>query len=352
MPEKRPPSSSPPPPPTPPRPVAGPHEIWIGDVIGAWRALGAHTPEEKRLIAQALGFQWTGAEEGTPLPIAGSRDAHAGESPAPASSAPIVELPDSSEDWSPAAPALEPMPLSMSVSRRAAGGQTMSGRIQPGEPLERERPEHVTARPPHDPLFRPGWARAILGTACATRVDDGPVDVERLVHALASCQPIATLPRASLLSLRRGMQLLVDRADSLTPFWRDIRDLVVRLRAVVGRDRSQVLYFAGAPQLGAGPGGRSTWRPPPAPPSAGTPVILITDFGAARRDAGQPRVSEAVWLAFLAHVRACGCPVVAFSPYPIERWPAAVVKQVHAIWWDRSTTVTSALRAARANIRP
>lgn len=316
-------------------------DIGMGDVVRAWSSLGARTADDRALIASLLGFDYTftvkdrkprtrpdpataaGTGPSTPQDNASTAAASAGE--------PVPSV---------------PLPLER-VSVQTALPKTTPDWLRIDHPLEPELPRHLNVRPPHATLFRAGWTRAILSAACATSSPDGPIDIERLVDLLAACRPVRELPREQILSLRRGIELLVDRGDNLMPFARDIRDLQRQLQLVVGRDRTTVRYFGGCPTLGCGPGARSTWTryEPPAP---GTPIVVVTDLGAARGSAARTPATENTWLSFLQIARSGGCPVIVFSPYPLSRWPPVLAQAVRAIPWDQPTTVSLVRQAVRS----
>jgi hypothetical protein len=317
-------------------------DIWVGDVVRAWSKLGAKTPEERAVIAEILGFDYrfTGKERRRRRRDQGSR-AEAADPNAVSRDDPRQPR---EETRTPAAAVT--LPLVFTGEQNAPAGRTPEW-LHVDRAMEAELPQHLTVRPPHRPLFRAGWTRAILSAACATASQDGPIEMSRVVDALANCRPVTDLPRECILSLRRGMQLLVDRGENLMPFARDIRDLQQQLLLVVGRDRSRVLYFEGCPTLGCGPGPRSTWRKPYDAPAPETPIVVLTDLGIARGSAARSAATEDTWLGFLATARSAGCPVIVFAPYPLDRWPPRLSRAVRAIPWDQPTTVSLARQAAR-----
>ena len=235
----------------------------------------------------------------------------------------------------------------MPVSAQTAQPRTTPDWLRIDRPLEPETPAHLNVRPPHQPLFRAGWTRAILSAACATSIPDGPIDIVRLVDALAHCRPIAALPREPMLSLGRGIELLIDRGDNLMPFARDIRDLQQQLLLVAGRDRTRISYFDGCPTLGNGPGARSTWVKRYEPPAPETPIVVVTDLGMARGSAARTGATEDTWLQFFRLAQSASCPLVVFAPYPLSRWPRALARAVRAIPWDQPTTVSLVRQTAR-----
>ena len=317
-------------------------DVWLGDVMRAWKMLGAETPQARALIAEIIGFDYAypGKERRkSPRPkgaaaVGGSTTIVAGGQPRE------TEPPAASETAA-------ALPLVRTGERRAPADVTPEW-LHVDHALKPELPQHLAVRLPHQPLFRAGWTRAILSAACATTSHDGPIDMARVIDALANCRPLTGLPRESIQSLRRGMQLLIDRGENLMPFARDIRDLQHQLLLVVGRDRSRVLHFDGCPTLGCGTGARSTWRKRYDAPAPETPIVVLTDFGMARGGASRSSATEDHWLKFLDIARASGCPVIVFAPYPLSRWPSRLVKSVRAIPWEQRTTVSLASQAARA----
>jgi hypothetical protein len=206
-------------------------------------------------------------------------------------------------------------------------------------PMEASAPEEFAASPPLAPLFFPRWTRAILSTALSTYGDDGQLDVERVAEKLARGERLEIWPTLSSPTLRRGLQLLVDRSHSMTPFIRDQISLQRDLVRVVGKDRVETLRFAGCPLRGAGAGPEIVWtkyQPPP----PGTPILLLSDLGIGRPLLGADRASAAEWLSFAQLVRKALCPLVAFVPYAPPRWPRHLAPLVTMIHWDRKTTVS------------
>lgn len=49
--------------------------------------------------------------------------------------------------------------------------------------------------------------------------------------------------------------------------------------------------------------------------------------------------SEAEWMSFAAIVRQANCPLIAFVPCALTRVPPALRRVLHAVPWDRATTV-------------
>ena len=199
-----------------------------------------------------------------------------------------------------------------------------------------------------EPLFEPRWTRAILSFSVATPSSDRPVDAEALVEIVALGRPLTVLPRLPWRTLRRGVQLLVDRADALAPFARDLTMLEAALLDVVGRERVLVRSFAACPTRGTGVGSRRKWSEGYAPPPSGVPVLVVTDLGASLRTYSGERARPSEWLEFAQWVKRAGCPLLALVPYAECRLPPDLTRAMTVIPWDRTTTVAQIARQLRA----
>jgi hypothetical protein len=196
-----------------------------------------------------------------------------------------------------------------------------------------------------EPLLPPAQQRTILSALCRSPAPTGDLDVEELVDRIARREPLRTLPLATVLTTRRGVQVLVDFGDGMRPFVRDQEDLVLALLRIAGPDGFEVLRFSGTPldEPGAGTGPIWTWRPYRRPLAA-QPVVVLSDLGAgiepARRRAVQRR-----WTTFAAALRAAGNQVVALAPVPADRWPAELRAAMPILTWDRTIRVADAVLA-------
>jgi hypothetical protein len=188
-------------------------------------------------------------------------------------------------------------------------------------PFPVEKTRHRGAKLPFDPLLAPNGARNIVAAIAATTVPEGEMDLERIVVRVARRELVVELHRRGNITVRNGVQLLVDRSETMSLFARDASWMEEQLVHVVGADRVQSLRFDGIPQRGAGRRGEE-WGPY-RPPIAGVPVLVLTDLAS----------SASEWASFAETVRAAGCPLVALVPYPPNRWPAVPLTIVH---WDRS----------------
>ena len=79
--------------------------------------------------------------------------------------------------------------------------------------------------------------RAVLTTALAVRVAEGPPDMRRIVAELGRCRPLRSVPRRLCRTLRYGVDLRIDRAPWLRPFHDDQMQLREALLQLMPRER-------------------------------------------------------------------------------------------------------------------
>jgi len=193
--------------------------------------------------------------------------------------------------------------------------------------------------PPLIPLFMPQWTRGILSAALATQADDGLLDIERVTEILARCEEVQRLPTLPSRTLGRGVQLLLDKSQAMMPFVRDQAWLLREIRSVVGTNKVEVLRFIGSPARGAGVGPKpwSVYRPPP----PRTPVVLLSDLGICQPLLAADWAGEEEWAEFAGLVCRADCPLIAFVPYKVARWPRSLTRLMTIVPWDRPTTAAS-----------
>ncbi len=188
-------------------------------------------------------------------------------------------------------------------------------------------------------LLRPQWQRGVLSTALATAEEYGPVDVARLVDVVAARRPVRMLPRQVVPTLRRGVQVALDVGRSMLPFLADESELLTELKRVVGTERLEAIRFVGTP-LRQWARGEDVWADVAyPPPSAGTPVLVVSDLGIGASVARSVAVTTDDWLLFAAHLKRAGCPLIALVPYAPSRWPRALADRAAILHWDHRTSV-------------
>jgi hypothetical protein len=318
--------------------------IWVGDVGHALAALRPEDDTTLAAIARLLGFQvvmtTSKPKQVTPL--------------APVADKPVADEPVSERDQQPHyergdEASAEAAPLAGRrwsrildpVSHEPA---QLAGRWARAASLERVTSTHLEAVPPHQTLFPPQASAAMIVAAVATAAGDGPPDVERAVETLASRKPLDRLPQLPRRSLFRGVQLLVDIGEAMEPFARDGDELADQIRAVVGRNQVAELRFCDCPLREVGDGPVWTWGPY-RPPDPGTPVLVVTDLGIGGPLYYPQRSRTEEWLTFAELLHRRVSPLVAFVPYPPDRWPPTLARVMTVVQWDRATTIT-AIQAA------
>ena len=243
---------------------------------------------------------------------------------------------------------VEPTRLLGFLARAVSIGTSTTGQSQPAwfsstAPFPVENARHRTTRLPLDPLLAPNSARNVVATIAATNVAEGEMDLERIVANVARGEVVRELHRRNSITVRNGLQLLIDRSESMSLFARDTMWVEQEIMNVIGKDRIESLRFAGLPQQGAGRPGEE-WPPTYRPPIARVPVLVLTDLGIG--DSSATRLAMD-WVEFALSVKAAGCPLVVLVPYPPARWPEAAAHAMTIAQWDRSLDARRARMAMR-----
>lgn len=208
-------------------------------------------------------------------------------------------------------------------------------------------PDTPPVRPWAEPLVAARQERA-LALALARAYVPGPLDLPALVAQRARRLARTRPPRRLQPTLRKGVQLLVDRGPALAPFRDDVAGLRRALIRVASSSGVEVLSYM------ADPGQVQRRRPfghdrpylDLAPP-AGTTVVVVGDLGASSPRSGPPPAPAGAWLAHHAAVRGAGCRAVYLSPYPPTRWRPGLAGQLPARWWWEGLSVTAVARLDR-----
>ncbi len=326
------------------------------------RALVALRPGDDRTraaVARVLGLGWAepeGEESGGRGPRGGAGQAADSELRRPAPGPPRPPSGSERDDEVPPADEIgdekatdEPIPTRLvrtrSISRRPPEW------LEQAEPLA--RPGDVVATPPElPPLLRPGRERGILSVAARTGVSEGDLDLERVIAAVARAEPLRAVPRRSVPTLARGVQLLLDRSDAMLPFQGDLRHLERAVRNFVGDDALEILSFVACPGRRAGSGSIRRWRPyfPDCAAPRGSRVLAVTDLGIGMPATGPSTAAPGEWLEFARRLEAAETPLLVLTPYPRERWPPALALSLSILSLSRATSAGNAARAARDRV--
>ncbi len=316
-------------------------DVFLADLIEALHALDVRDARHASRLAQMLGVEsLPELQEPTelPLPAARSKDLR----PSSSQPLPIGPAPD------PNAPT--PLPAAQHGAAHAVLVEAEPATSAPAAPLwlttiqamARAAPTLRPTRLLIDPLFEPPRQRALLGALAAAPISDGEVDVDVLIEQLARRQMPRELPRHRGWSLRRGVQILLDRGPAMVPFDHDVDALLRHLHGLMPVDRIACVHFAGSPLHGCRlPGGpaRQAWTPPP----RGTPVLLVSDLGIGGAAQQLGRSIPSAWRDFAAAAAEAGVLLRTLVPYAPVRWPPGLGLRLRALHWDRRTT-TAAVR--------
>ncbi len=307
-------------------------EISIADWIKVWHLLG---PDEETLeqITSLLGFELTkevidDTETPKPLPKTETLKGRPWESEPPVPERPRPAAESSSN-------------ISMKVIEDNLPIEVSILKLP--EPI-RDKYEKEDIILEHYPLLTPIWTRAIITKLLSTKAEEGTPDIELLVKFISRNQLIKRIPYKALPTLRRGAQVLIDAGPGLLPYIRDQIFLIEQLRPIVGAGQVDVWTFTGTPLKQA-----ISYSKPITnhyvPPSPGTPVLLLTDFGIAVPPFEDEMASIDEWILFVQYMRDTGCPLLALTPYNAKRWPKELKDKIKIVQWDRGTTVLTLLRS-------
>lgn len=306
-------------------------QIGVADLLRALHALDTGASGLAEKIGQCLGF--TGLDPNPEETQHGAWDDSA--SPQRARSG----------ERSPPAPEEPELPIVAPPESPGLPKQRFSAGLEPLDPLPQVSvPNWLTqprdTEPPAPPLplktlLPTNTARPVLSAALGTLVDGEDPDLPRLIERLIRYQSVQRLPMLPRATLERGVDVLLDNAEGMTPFFADLRALASQVRSVVGQDRYRGYSFRGDPRQAAGrrPGRpRSPWQASP-----GRPVLVVTDFGLGAPPGSRESVPTAVWRELAERCRQTGTPLVGLVPRQPSRWPIGLGRWFKLIHWDPRT---------------
>lgn len=303
-------------------------QVWLGDLLRAIAA-GADPHDAAELLGLVARRDCVPpADAGPPEPVPPSG------ADRPKTAEPLPDQSGSTSHTPPRA-----VPMLPELSRGEAGRSDWTPGPSLPLPAADQSPEPT-------PLLAPRTTAAVLHTLLATTAPDGDPDVEAVARLWAQGKPVQTLPRTVRPTLRFGVQVLVDIGEAMQLFSRDQSELVAHIRTVAGTEFTSVSYFADVPARGVGRAGRRTWRDY-TPPSIGSRVLILSDFGIGGPSTHDSRSTPAEWRDFISAVRKADCFPVGLVPYPSSRWPAWLTSSMPLLLWDRTTTTSDAAVAVR-----
>ncbi|WUH89395.1 hypothetical protein OG900_04030 [Streptomyces sp. NBC_00433] len=312
-----------------------PGGVWIADVVRALSLASPGDTARQQAIARLLGMEVRGAAPDDAAAPAGPAALDLpGGGPAPGGQGAGARDDGSHTDAAVpvAVDATGTLPLLPPVGFEPPPEPVWSGAALPAQ-----NPRSPDARPGHEPLLAPRSANAVLHRALSRDVPEGELDIPGVIRLLATGRPVAGLPHLPVRTLRYGVQLLADVGTGMEPFSRDVHEMIDRVRTIVGREGTEVLYFDDCPTRGTGPGLRWSWQRY-APPPRGTRVLVLTDLGLGGPPHSPRRGTRGEWEQWVGALLHAGCTPVAFVPLPPRRWPGWAVDLLPLMAWDRNTT--------------
>lgn len=316
--------------------------ISLGDLLTALDKLDTDDPTVVEVIARLLGFRGVDANPAEHTRgVADSQTEARDTSPQTAPTRPPKLTPE-------IPPPLPTLPK-----------ETYSTTLDPLEPVVNDLPIPDWLHEPlpgvsglrsqqRAPLLPKRTTVGVLSAAVATRRVGERLDMRALIRQLAKGEPLDELPMLAEPSVHRGVQVLLDAAESMVPFLEDLDDLVGVIAQVVGQHNYQVFHFEGKPGKAARWSAALepiAWRPEP-----DRPVVLATDFGAGAAPGAMDRGSQRDWLDFVDRCDAARCPVVAFVPYGRSHWPRYLSRRITLVHWHHRTRASHVRRLLGAGL--
>lgn len=197
---------------------------------------------------------------------------------------------------------------------------------------------------PVKPLLRPSWTRALLACLVRRPTGRGAIDLDELIHQVIWRPPLRAIPRATRMSTRLGVQVLVDESDAMAPHAPDQAAVLHCLQRMIPANAIEVVRFYGHPlrhevhssRIGVGP-----YRAP----RTGTAVLLLSDLGLgpSREQDREPQH----WLRLADEIAGARCFAAALVPVSPTRWPEALTHALAMVYWDNRTAPGDGHRAMR-----
>lgn len=199
-----------------------------------------------------------------------------------------------------------------------------------------ELPEDLAPEPASpEPLIAPMACRTLLRRAASIKSGSGPLDSNALALELAHLRVPARLPRQRRLHMP-GVELFIDRDESMSLFFQDQQRFREDLEKVIGRSAVGVRYFRREP---------SRIREPVASSSStssaarfGPVAIVLTNFGCVfdRDEPSDELVQD--WRERLDEWSAKFAAIVTLTPVELTRLPEVLRAGMTILAWDRGTT--------------
>jgi hypothetical protein len=189
------------------------------------------------------------------------------------------------------------------------------------------------------PLYRRKWGRAIASSLFSIQSPAAEIDMPEVIARIARLQPLDSLPRLRHPVIAPEIQILLDVGPSMEPYIKDQTHFVREAARVAGRDRISVHTFTGHPDWGID--AARTGEPAPySTPSLETVIVILSDIGMGRTGNVLYQADTRDWIQFSKRLARHHCHLVLCTPYPPDRWPAGLSREVDIVQWDREVTVS------------
>lgn len=296
----------------------------FGDLVAAWKHLGAEDAEARARIASLLGFE---------------RRSSVSSPVVPPSEKPITDretkVPLPNPEERPSEEVRRDI-LTSVISYHAAASDSEILGSDAMEPASTT----LLPLPPKEPLFRRSWQRGILSSLLQVPFELPEPDTDALFDDLSQGRRIDRLQWRTAPSLSLGVRCFLDAGPAMHPLLEDQRQLLASLRLLFGRERVSVARFETLPdgedvQFEKGIENAASPR---------APVLVVSDFGVMKVP-GRRWALPGEWVEYIRRERLRGAMgVYGLAPLTRARLPKMLQSEMAFLEWDRFTSVRSVLR--------
>jgi hypothetical protein len=303
-------------------------DIGLADVLLSFHLLSPTSEKTKKVIANALGFDWEYAVRPNHVEtIITPKTDNKPEVPPTEKTITKDETIDSSPDITTLKPQQEVEDELVELFNVDWMGV---------ESLAKTDIEVHFEHPNFVPLFNEKWFCGILSLILGTSIPTQEIDLSLVEKNIVNLLPIKDLPTRYRNSINRGVQIMLDVSESMQPFWRDEREIVYSLTGLLDKHRINVFEF----EFETLPENSIVWRSnSPENIQTEIPILIITNFHTSNR--------EKIWrirgyeplIRLFEEAKSKKCPVSILAPIPEEWFPADLKKFVKCSYvWDRKTS--------------
>ncbi|TWU06482.1 type VI secretion system contractile sheath large subunit [Stieleria varia] len=166
------------------------------------------------------------------------------------------------------------------------------------------------------PLIPDHWLRSLLRDLLARDFLSNEVDVERIVARLATAEPLGVRLLRSAKSLRGGVQVIVDSAQSMHPYADDQWSVVAGLQRIVPGNSLEIVYTDLETHRVYDPviDDERFYQTPP----GGWTILLLTNFGIGPGEGASGSRRASRWMRFCQSLSEAHYRVVAITPLELS----------------------------------